>query len=200
MKKMSAGFVTYWIFFREFVRHPASVGAIAPSSTALARMVVSNINPASASVVVEYGPGIGAFTCEILERIRPGARLIAIEKNAKMASLFRRRYPQVDLFEDSVENLPAIFKKAGVSKADYIVSGLPWATFSDALQDRLMNVTVKALRKGGEFVTFAYIHGLTLPAGRRFRATLRRHFSVVRKSPIVWRNLPPAFVYHCVKK
>jgi len=200
LNKMPAGIATYWDFFREFVRHPASVGAIAPSSASLARIVASIINPARASVIVEYGPGVGTFTSKIMERIHPDARLIAIEKNHKMASLFRGRYPQVALFEDSVENLSAILKKAGVSKADYIVSGLPWATFNDKLQDRLMQVTVRALQKKGEFATFAYIHSLTLPAGRRFRAALQYHFSEVRQSPIVWRNLPPAFVYHCIKK
>ena len=55
----------------------------------------------------------------------------------------------------------------------------------------------RVLKPGGQFVTFAYLQGLLLPAGRRFRAKLKRSFSDVTKSKIVWRNLPPAFVYRC---
>jgi phospholipid N-methyltransferase len=53
------------------------------------------------------------------------------------------------------------------------------------------------LPPGGQFVTFAYLQGLLIPAGRRFGKLLGDYFSEVRKSPTVWRNTPPAFVYRC---
>lgn len=207
---MSPSLATYWKFLREFLRHPSTIGAIAPSSTALARLIVSEIKPDSASVIVEYGPGTGMFTAEILAKMRTGCRFIAIEKNLRMADIFKQRFPQVRrssyegatqvrLFLDSVENLPLILADEGVSSVDYIISGLPWASFDSALQKKLMDVTVAALRPGGEFLTFAYIHSLMLPAGRRFRNLLQGHFPKIEHSPIVWRNLPPAFVYRCIK-
>ena len=52
---------------------------------------------------------------------------------------------------------------------------------------------------GGQFATFAYLQGLLLPAGQRFKDKLAQSFSKVEKSPTVWRNLPPAFVYRCTK-
>jgi phospholipid N-methyltransferase len=198
-KYMSPGLATYWKFLKEFLRHPSTIGAIAPSSTALARLIVSEIKPVSTSVIVEYGPGTGMFTAEILAKMRPGCRFIAIEKNLRMADIFKLRFPQVRLFLDSVENLPLILADEGISSVDYIISGLPWASFDSALQKKLMDVTVAALRPGGEFLTFAYIHGLMLPAGRRFRNLLHGYFPKLEHSSIVWRNLPPAFVYRCIK-
>ena len=198
-KYMSPGLATYWKFLREFFRHPSTIGAIAPSSTALARLIVSEIKPVSTSVIVEYGPGTGMFTAEILAKMRPGCRFIAIEKNPRMADIFKLRFPQVRLFLDSVENLPLILADASIPSVDYIISGLPWASFDSALQKKLMDVTVAALRPGGEFLTFAYIHSLMLPAGRRFRKLLQGYFPKIEHSPIVWRNLPPAFVYRCIK-
>ena len=80
-----------------------------------------------------------------------------------------------------------------------IVCGLPWASFDARRQDALMSATVDALGEGGQFVTFAYLQGLMLPAGRRFAGRLNDWFSRVSRSPVVWRNLPPAFVYQCTK-
>jgi phosphatidylethanolamine/phosphatidyl-N-methylethanolamine N-methyltransferase len=47
------------------------------------------------------------------------------------------------------------------------------------------------------FSTFAYLQGLVLPNARALRERLDAEFSNVTRSPIVWRNLPPAFVYVC---
>jgi phospholipid N-methyltransferase len=80
---------------------------------------------------------------------------------------------------------------------DCILSGLPWAAFPEQLQDRLLEEACKNLAPQGFFVTFAYLQGLLLPAGRRFARKIRGRFTHVEKSPVVWRNLPPAFVYRC---
>jgi hypothetical protein len=52
---------------------------------------------------------------------------------------------------------------------------------------------------GGAFATFAYLQGTFLPAGRSFKKRLTKYFSKVVKSKVIWRNLPPAFVYRCWK-
>ena len=189
-----------WEFFRECFSNPRGIGAIAPSSFLLAKEMVSNIGISSASVIVEYGPGTGAFTSEILTRINPDACFFAVENNPKMALAFRRRFPHVLLFEDSVENVSNILRRLGESRVDCIISGLPWASFDFHVQDRLLETTVSVLREGGRFATFAYLHGLLLPAGGRFRRKFKDYFSQVTRSPVVWRNLPPAFVYRCINK
>jgi phospholipid N-methyltransferase len=79
-----------------------------------------------------------------------------------------------------------------------VLSGLPWASFPEELQLKLMDAVCEALAPKGVFATFAYLQGTLLPAGKRFGKTLESRFSEVRKSPVVWRNLPPAFVYKCV--
>ncbi len=67
------------------------------------------------------------------------------------------------------------------------------------MQAELLQATHDALADGGQFATFAYLHGLPLPAARRFRKRLGAFFSSVGRSRIVWRNLPPALVYQCTK-
>jgi len=188
-------------FLLEFVRRPKNTGAVAPSSSALARCIVDEIGLEAASLVVEYGPGNGAFTGEIIERISPEADFVAIENNERMLSMLRRNHPEADIVHNSIAEAPGLLEDRGHERGavDAIVSGLPWASFGDALQDRLLEATMDILRPEGKFATFAYIHGLVLPTAREFREKLEARFSEVRRSPVVWKNVPPAFVYRCTK-
>ena len=61
----------------------------------------------------------------------------------------------------------------------------------------VMQEVHRVLKPGGRFVTFAYVHGVWLPPGKRFADLLPEYFSTVSKSPVVWLNVPPAFVYRC---
>lgn len=187
-------------FLREFAKSPSSVGAVAPSSRWLARCITDAIDIESANCVVEIGPGTGAFTGEILRRIKPGARFIAVERNPSLCTRIRLTFPAVSLHEASAVELPHILRAEGIDHADCIISGLPWAAFDDALQDALLDAIIASLRAGGRFATFAYLQGLLLPAGRKFRHKLGRAFPQVSRSRIIWRNIPPAFSYRCTKE
>ena len=183
----------------EFVKNPKRTGAVATSSRGLARMICSRIGIDSASVIVEYGPGTGVFTEEILRMKRPEACFFAIEHSPALAANFRRKFPDTRLFEDSAENVASMLDEVGRAHIDCVVCGLPWAAFDEPLQDSLLDATLSSLRPGGKFATFAYLQGLLLPAGKRFKKKLAHSFSTVDKSPTVWRNIPPAFVYRCTK-
>lgn len=175
------------------------MGAIAPSSDELAEAMTAQLELSRAEVVAEFGAGSGAFTSRILRRMPPGSLFFAVESNPVMARHLRKRYPQVRLIEDSVENLPRILGHLGRDKIDCIISSLPWAFFDPPQQDRLLTRIVASLPPGGLFVTYAYVHGAMLPSGIRFRKELVRRFALVHRSEPVFRNIPPAFVYRCVK-
>ncbi len=187
------------LFLKTFLLHPTQVGAIAPSSAGLVKMMVDSIDWQSARSVVEYGPGTGVFTAAILEKLDPATKFFAIERSSDLVRSARERCPAGDIVEDSVTNVASLCSERGITQVDAIVCGLPWASFSESLQAEIMDAMFSVLRPGGQFATFAYLQGLALPAGRRFAGHLHKHFSVVQKSPTVWRNLPPAFVYRCVR-
>ena len=151
----------------------------------------------AADAVLEYGPGTGAFTEFVLRELRPGAKFAAIELNPHFAEVFKSRYPLVRLFQDSVTNVQGICESAGMQSVDCIVSGLPWATFSEPLQVQCLDEMMRVLKPGGRFVTFTYVHSLALAGSRRFASLLPDYFKIVSKSPVVWLNVPPAFVYRC---
>jgi phosphatidylethanolamine/phosphatidyl-N-methylethanolamine N-methyltransferase len=184
-------------FIRQFISSPKHTGAISPSSRFLARRMVDGLGIESAEVVVEAGPGTGVFTTEILPRLAEGADFHAIEMNPAMAKIFKKRHPSALLHLDSAVNIGSLLAEHGHNHTDVIVSGLPWAAFDESLQDELLDAMLGVLRPGGAFATFAYLQGLLLPAGKRFRAKLHQRFSEVKTTPAVWLNIPPAIVYQC---
>lgn len=187
-------------FFGEFLKKPARIGALVPSSRSLAEQMISGIDFDQARVIVEYGAGTGPFTEIILERKPAGSHFLSIEQSPKLAGILYQRFPDLDLHQGSVEDLPDLLEKRGLDEVDCVISGLPWASFGLGLQDRLLTVTTHCLRSGGHLATFAYLQGLLMPAGMAFRSQLKQRFAEVRRSPVVWRNLPPAFVYRAVAR
>ncbi|MEN3539789.1 methyltransferase domain-containing protein [Microbispora sp. ZYX-F-249] len=184
------------ILFGQFLRSPAATGAVAPSSRRLSEAVCVPVPERGDPVVVELGPGTGPFTAEIQRRLGGRGRHLAVEINARLAGRLAARYPKVELVVDDAARLPELLAGRGVAAADVIVSGLPWAAFAPAHQAGLLRAVVASLAPGGAFTTFSYVHARALPAALRFRRGLGRAFEEVVAGRTVWRNLPPAFVYH----
>ncbi len=187
------------LFFYNFVRHPKSTGAVFPSSRRLAEKMIDGAGLETATSVVELGPGTGAFTGAIAERLEDPGIYLGIELREKFAAIVKDKFPQLLVVNDSAEKIVENLGKIDRQKADAIISGLPWAAFDADLQRRIMKSVTAALAPGGKFSTFTYLHACQLPAGKRFRALLDDNFSDVQTSKTVWLNLPPAFVYHCTK-
>ena len=184
-------------FFEAFLKAPGVTGAIAPSSRRLAETMVDWLDWNSADVVMEIGPGTGSFTEVILERKPPSCRFLAVEVNEEMCAILQQRFPTLEICAGSVADVAGICEKECVQEVDAVISGLPWAAFSSQQQQEYLEALMCVLRRGGQFTTFAYLHGLPLPAGQRFRRKLHRYFSTVEQTRVIWANLPPAIVYRC---
>src|SRR5712691_3154238 len=194
-----SGVADHLRFLRMFVNSPRIVGAIAPSGSALAAEVVRQAGVKRARTVIELGGGTGAFTRSIVDHAREDALILSIEINPTFAEILASRFARVQVVADSAERMGEYLRLAGRTKADCIVSGLPWASFEVKQQLRLLHAIRGVLADGGSFATFAYVHAWLLPAAQRFRTCLYSIFSKVRITPVVWRNMPPAYVYRCLR-
>jgi phosphatidylethanolamine/phosphatidyl-N-methylethanolamine N-methyltransferase len=161
----------------------------------LAEMITETARIQEAHVVVELGTGTGVFTKAILRKLPSNGRFLGVELDRVFAALTRSRCPGARILRGNAAHLRSHLEAEGLDGCDAIVSGLPWAAFPDSLQECLLDAVVDALYPGGRFATFAYLQGLLLPAGRRFRTKLESRFAEIGTTSIVWRNLPPAFVY-----
>src|SRR3546814_12888629 len=79
-------------FLRALISDPQRVSALAPSSTALAGLITSEITPASAPVI-ELGPGTGVFTRALLARRVPRDDLLLFETGADFRRPPHSRFP-----------------------------------------------------------------------------------------------------------
>jgi len=184
-------------FLKAFLQKPITVGAPCPSSLALARAMLQDCDLRNAQTVVELGPGTGAFTRLILERVGRKTLFLALELDAAYAKRLREELEGLQVYHDSAEHLARCLARHGREHVEYIISGLPWSNMRSQVQDRILEAVVKSLAPKGVFTTFAYIHAAWLPTAVRFRKRLKQHFGSVKTSRIVWRNLPPAYVYRC---
>src|SRR5262249_25646545 len=106
------------------------LGSIVPSSRFLIKQLLEPINWSNARVIVEYGPGVGGITAEVLERLRPDGTMIAIETNPAFVKFLKSSFQdkRLHVVEASAESVADILRQLGHSKADYIISGIPFST------------------------------------------------------------------------
>ena len=96
----------FLLFGRNFLKHPRMLGSVIPSSRFLVNRLLAPVDWTRARVIVEYGPGVGTVTTEILRRMAPDAVLVAIETNADFVRFLRRRIhdPRLRLVHGSAAN------------------------------------------------------------------------------------------------
>src|SRR5258708_38401787 len=141
-------------FFQAFIREPASVGALSPSSRALALAMIEGFALHRADTIVELGAGTGAFTGPILERIGKNTSFFAMELDRIHARGLKRRFPGLTVYNDSAERLTEYLALQQKQNANYIVSGLPYANIAPDIQDRLMEAVLGSLAPTAISTTF----------------------------------------------
>lgn len=185
--------------FVQFLKHPFSTGAVCASSSSLCGEMVGCPCFRKAGTIAELGPGTGAVTECILSALPEGADFFAVELNSNLIPQLNKRFPGLAIYNESAENLRRIMTGRNIESLDAVISSLPWAIFPGDLQERLLNVIWDVMSEGGLFVTYAYVQGSFLPSGVRFRRRLEKKFGNLERSSIIWKNMPPAFVYRCRK-
>ncbi len=196
-------------FVREFLRNPAATASVVPSSRKLTERMIEGIDLATCGSIVEFGPGSGVMTGVMLDRLPRGwmvreggqGRFIAVEFNPRMAEMVAQEHPRATVAIESAADIERICASHGIipGTLDVVISGLGWASFPPELTTQILEATARTLRPGGHFRTFAYHIGLLKKNAWHLRSELRRLFGSVEMSRGVWANLPPAFVYRCVK-
>ena len=182
-------------FFREYLRNWRTVGAVAPSSPALARRMMEAGGVAQARNVLELGPGTGAFTAAIDATLPRQAGYLGLELNADFVANLRRQFPHFRFEAAAAQEFDFASQLGPDVRFDVIISGLPWAAFPPGLQKAILDHVLPRLAPGGCFATFAYWGFHWMSGGRKFRSLLQERLPHLTTSPVVWGNIPPAFVY-----
>lgn len=195
-RRKSAG-KSRWLFLRQFFEKPSEVASVIPSSSNLVNGLLHGYDFNNLKLVVEYGPGTGAITYKVLEKMPANAKFVAAEPNEVFRAHLVEEMLPIDIIPDYAQNIASrVLENYG--SADLVVSGLPCSIMPlDVLSDLFLS-TNNLLRVGGEFRMFIYTHTLLMPKMHRMLSMLRKNFSKVETS-IVWQNLPPATLIRCTK-
>jgi phospholipid N-methyltransferase len=143
-------------FLRGFLRHPAQVGSVWPSSARLEQRLVRSAGIARARTIVELGPGTGGTTAAFLAAMAPTARLLAIELDPAFHQHLHHALPDARLLLElgSAERLADLLAARRLPAPDAIVSGIPFSTMPHATADRIAAAVAQVLRPGGRFVAY----------------------------------------------
>ena len=187
-KKLLAALNDTTLFLQEWLVNPQRTGAVAPSSPKLAAAMARWLPSDPESYVLELGPGTGAVTEALLERGLREDRLVAIEKNSKLAHLLRNRFPSAHIITGDAWHLDDLLGgcREPIERVGAVISSLPLLNFPPAEAEALAKKIRAILEQGGKWVQYSYhlgnhhLHGTS-------------HFHRLA-SKIVWFNLPPARV------
>jgi phospholipid N-methyltransferase len=181
------------VFARNFFKNPRMLGSLIPSSRFLVKQLLRNVDWDRARVIVEYGPGVGTISGDVLKRMRPDATLVVFEINDEFVKVMRQRFPdpRLHVMHRSAADIQIVLRELNLGPADYVISGIPFSMMTEADRQAVVANTHAALRPGGSFLVYQF--------SSRVRTYLEELFGHVREQ-FEPRNILPAKLFHCVKR
>jgi len=171
-------------FIRTWVANPQGIGAVSPSSRALARLMVRNARPDPAGWTLELGPGTGVVTQALVDAGIPPERIVSIEHNGDFCRLLRGRFPTMQIVQGDAFDLDGALADFGDVRFSAALSGLPLLSFPKERRRACVESVLDRLVRGGSMVQFSYgLGGPLAPVPGRI---------AVARSKWVVLNLPPA--------
>lgn len=197
------------VFLAEILKKPGEVGAIAPSSKYLGKTIAHYVKSSKDPVhVIEVGPGTGAFTKIIADKLEPKDKLDVIEYNEEFVKVLKEKfkaYPNVSIHCVSITDWKPEYKY------DYMVSSLPFNVFDNDFVKTILEHYETIMKPGAmvsyfEYMFFPKLKKQLLPPEKKagfieLHNTLggfRDKYQINRKK--VFRNFPPAYVYNLKMK
>jgi phospholipid N-methyltransferase len=176
------------LFLKGFLKHPAMVGSIIPSSAKLVRRMLAPVDWSATKLFVEYGPGVGTFSRAILDQMAPDAVYLAIDTNADFVRYLRQtiRDDRMRAVHGSAADVERIVADHGFTAADYVLSGLPFSTLPAGVGDAIADATARVIRPGGAFLVYQF--------APKIAELLAPRFDAIDHS-VEWWNIPPANLY-----
>ncbi|WP_082140283.1 class I SAM-dependent methyltransferase [Halomonas sp. PR-M31] len=180
----------FFLFAKNFLKHPKMLGSIIPSSPFLVRRMLSHVDWQNARVLVEYGPGVGTFTREILRQMHPEATLLVLETNEDFVEFLRQTCPdpRLEIIHESAENIEQVLAERGLGLADYIIAGIPLSTLPGPVKDSILSSTQQVIAPSGAFLLYQFSPSV-LPHLNKTFPKVQRDFIPL--------NFLPAHFYRC---
>ncbi|WP_258867941.1 class I SAM-dependent methyltransferase [Alkalilimnicola ehrlichii] len=181
------------LFAKNFVKHPLMLGSLIPSSRFLIRKLLGRIDWANTDLIVEYGPGVGTITVELLKHMRPEAKLVVIETNRDFVDFLQETVsdPRLHVVHGSAADVERLLAERELGQADYVISGIPFSTLPAGVGEAVAQATHDVLKPQGRFLVYQFS-----PAVLQYLEPVFGH--IERGGEM--RNVPPARLFFCAPR
>ena len=180
-------------FLRAFLKNPLKVGAITPSSAELAAEMLQGIEPDDDNIVLELGVGTGAITKHLREITPSRGAYLGLELDSGLVKTLNRKFPDMNIICGNAAEAYSIHASSGLGKVRYVVCCLPFVSLPREVSEDILLDIQKFMDEGCELRIFQYAHGYFLPPAVKLRESLKGRYGKSRRSPLVLKNVPPAF-------
>ena len=179
------------LFLRKFLQKGRGISSAVPSSKAMVAGLLRYVDFSRPATIVELGAGTGPITEGILARLQPFHRFVAVENDSDFCEILRRRFPDVTLLQSDATMIARPLERMGISKVDYVISGLPSPNLPPRSVGRMARWLQESLTPDGLFLQITVAPFL-------YKGFYDRLFDDVEYR-MVWLNVPPGGVYRCMK-
>jgi phospholipid N-methyltransferase len=180
-------------FLQAFLKNPLKVGSIAPSSPELAAAMIDGIEPAKDNVVVELGVGTGAITKFLQDILPDDESYLGVELDPELVRSLRRNYPELKIFRGNACDTVSIHQRSRLGKVGFIICCLPFVSLPNEVGDKILSEIDTLMQAGCTFRTFQYAHGYYMPSAIKLREFMRARYGKSKRSPLIVKNVPPAY-------
>jgi phosphatidylethanolamine/phosphatidyl-N-methylethanolamine N-methyltransferase len=180
-------------FLQAFLKNPGKVGSIAPSSTELAKKMVEGFAPDENNIVLELGVGTGAITKYLQYSLPDEKSYLGVELDSNLIKSLRKNYSDLQFVCGNACEATQIHQKSGLGKVGWIICCLPFVSLPNEVGEAILLEVDKFMQKGCTFRTFQYAHGYYMPSAIKLREFMRNRYGKSKRSPLIVKNVPPAY-------
>jgi len=173
-------------YIRNLIKDPR-VASVSPTSLHAIEKMLKGIDFNKIDTMVEYGPGDGVITRELLKRLKPDAMLFAIEINEPFAKdLAKTKDDRLIAIHGSAEDVHEFLSARGIHEADMVLSGIPFSLIRYRTRIKIISATRSILKPTGTFLVYQ--------ASIQINGLLKKFFNDV-DIQYAWKNIPPLVIF-----
>ncbi len=175
------------ILIKEFLKDK-KVGAVMSSSKNIVKKITNELDFGKADVIVEYGPGKGTVTTQLLNNMKESAILFVFETNQQFINdLMSINDKRLVIIHADAEGARTILKnRYKIEKVDYVISTIPFTFLNRRKRKRVITKTYNLLKENGKFITYQYT-GLIYELLKQTFGQTQRIVALI--------NIPPAIIF-----
>ena len=155
--------------------------------------MVAGIRPDENNIVLELGVGTGAITKFLQGRVPDEDSYLGIELDRDLVRSLNRNYPDMRIIRGNALQAADIHERSGLGKVSSIICCLPFVSIPNEVGEKILLEIDKFMQQGCIFRTFQYAHGYYFPSAVKLREFMRDRYGKWKRSPLIVKNVPPAY-------